>query len=284
MHGTWSSLLLVPCLMLICLLLILSGMRLQFGCAILESASRRSTPSGPPGGSPVGQANVKTLNRFCPQCEGPLCKRKFLFIVATGRSGSTSLMNMVSLIDGVFLYGENYGALRHLGQMQERFFSTLAAQGHDAPLLAERLLLHSQDWLWDFLTPPSFLNDWKQSVSIRGFKEIRWDATAFQFVRRTCPCSRFIFNYRLDKDAQSQSAFYKTRNASPESLSIFTQQMRQLLEETELPFLELPLENFTLSSFNRLAHWLGAECRFTNITHSNANGTYAESESSARCA
>ena len=171
MHGTWSSLLLVPCLMLICLLLILSGMRLQFGCAILESASRRSTPSGPPGGSPVGQANVKTLNRFCPQCEGPLCKRKFLFIVATGRSGSTSLMNMVSLIDGVFLYGENYGALRHLGQMQERFFSTLAAQGHDAPLLAERLLLHSQDWLWDFLTPPSFLNDWKQSVSIRGFKD-----------------------------------------------------------------------------------------------------------------
>ena len=43
-----------------------------------------------------------------------------------------------------------------------------------------------QDVVWEWLTPPTFQNDWKR-VEVRGFKEIRWNETMLQFIRR-CRC------------------------------------------------------------------------------------------------
>ncbi|OLP87068.1 hypothetical protein AK812_SmicGene31764 [Symbiodinium microadriaticum] len=219
--------------------------------------------------------------QWCPDCRGELCARKFLFIVATGRSGSSTLMNMVNQVPGIFLWGENHGALGGIAGMQERFLK--AAQDSSDARRAE-LLQSSQDVVWEWLTPPTFQNDWKR-VEVRGFKEIRWNETMVQFIRRSLPCSRLIFNFRLDVEAQSHSDFFKRKQRKPgaEALSTITDKAAALVARSGLPAFQLPLENFSAPEFTRLARWLGADCSFDKVYNTNTGGSMDAATTDARC-
>eukprot|EP00439_Symbiodinium_sp_Y106_P020957 s2737_g2.t1 len=162
--------------------------------------------------------------QWCPGCRGELCARKFLFIVATGRSGSSTLMNMVNQVPGIFL------------------------------------------------------------VEVRGFKEIRWNETMLQFIRRSLPCSRLIFNFRVD-EAQSHSNYFKRKQRKPgaEALANITDKAAALVAHSGLPFFQLALENFSAPEFTRLARWLGAECSFDKVYNTNSGGTLDASTTDARC-
>merc|ERR1712146_703269 len=53
-----------------------------------------------------------------------LCKRKFCFIISNGRSGSTSLLNMVNELPGYSLSGEHAGQFIAWYDLYKRFLST----------------------------------------------------------------------------------------------------------------------------------------------------------------
>ncbi|CAE7732125.1 unnamed protein product, partial [Symbiodinium sp. CCMP2456] len=192
-------------------------------------------------------------------------------------------MNMVNQVPGIFLWGENHGALGGIAGMQERFLEAAQAQGSSDARHVE-LLQNSQDVVWEWLTPPTFQNDWKR-VEVRGFKEIRWNETMVQFIRRSLPCSRLIFNFRLDLEAQSHSDFFKRKQRKPgaQALSTITDKAAALVAHSGLPAFQLPLENFSAPEFTRLARWLGAECSFDKVYNTNTGGSMDASTTDARC-
>jgi len=73
---------------------------------------------------PFNQTNPH-LDSWCPyaQCyNSPICtpcNRRFLFIIATGRSGSTTLLKMLNLLPNVRISGENYNELYFASQLIE---------------------------------------------------------------------------------------------------------------------------------------------------------------------
>jgi hypothetical protein len=53
-------------------------------------------------------ATRKPLNDWCTWCTNPVvCSNRFLFVLTTGRAGSTSIMNTLSTLPGVSVSGEN---------------------------------------------------------------------------------------------------------------------------------------------------------------------------------
>lgn len=209
---------------------------------------------------------VQFRKSYCPWCNSwdPLCKRAFLFVIATGRSGSTTILGMVNGIPGVFLSGENWNEASRLRQFYSSRGAIMAAR-HD-------YLVPLQDWVWE-TNRPRFR---ARPLALVGFKEIRWTVADVAFMRQVCPCSRFIVNTRRNVSQQASSAFYRSRTKNPiqdvlERNDTITHAISVIPSEQVYP---LSLEEFSVSTFNRLARWLGFSCRFQALIHSNANGSY----------
>ncbi|CAE7471517.1 unnamed protein product [Symbiodinium natans] len=254
----------------------------------MRSISRATSETGPASaGTNKLVRQPKDGSWWCPDCSGELCDRKFLFIVATGRSGSSTLLNMVNQVPGFFLWGENHGALGGLALMQQRFLEAAnqtcpGSAPLETPLRCSKLLRNARDVVWEWLAPPSFQSDWKR-VEVRGFKELRWNSTIFQFIRRSCPCSRLIFSFRLDLEAQTHSAFFKRSKKTKEDLLARMEATSALVAQSGLPVYSLALENFTAAEFTRLARWLGAPCTFDTVYNTNSGGHIDAATTQARC-
>jgi Sulfotransferase family len=223
-------------------------------------------------------------NPYCPWCRDPvLCARAFLFVVATGRSGSTTLMSMINSIPGFFIGGENGNQAATLKAMVDerrravemrckREHSADIASSSSCALLPRRAELKLiQDWIWVSNLPP---DNWSSTpTQVSGFKEIRWGPEEIEFIRAVCPCSRFIINTRKDKKAQSGSGMYAT--AAPQLLQTRisnTQTISRMLPRTQV--YRIVQEKMSVKSFNKLAAWLGAHCQFSSMTYANVNSSY----------
>lgn len=223
---------------------------------------------------------------WCPSCnDTELCSNKFLFIVGTGRSGSTTLMNMVNLVPHVYLYGEN-GMMfepmtldpNSLYYLSRKDFSPRVpgrdgAWLHPPPEVADRRSrIGFQSYMWTWLEPPATPG---RTVTIRGFKEIRWTAITLKTILHVCPCSRFISNFRLDLEAQHKSGWWV--NQPINHLRFRTERLLEMMQNLSAPTFEMPLEFFSVEKFNKLASWLGSNCTFTSVAHSDAApGTQTE--------
>jgi len=189
-------------------------------------------------------------NRFawCPdvKCKSPqqresiepdLCQQKWVFILSTGRSGSTSILETLNAISwprsdvNVRLRGEHDGAMTDMVNYVERVFSgenssnTFVFKPGQSYNLHQKLILYQIQRLFSDVNPPEpelrnrsssenagtenpMLID--RNRTILGFKEIRYnDDRHIHFLKAAFPCSRIIFNYRLDVLAQRKSGFYK---------------------------------------------------------------------------
>lgn len=185
---------------------------------------------------------------WCPdvQCKSPksrydiepdLCQQKWIFILSTGRSGSTSILETLNAISwprsdfSIRLRGEHEGAMTDMVNYLERvfteespdkMFSFKAGQSYN---LKQKMILYQIQRLFADINPPGpaahnisrsehaersnpmLGND---NHTILGFKEIRYnDNRHVHFIKAVFPCSRIIFNYRLDVVAQRESGFYK---------------------------------------------------------------------------
>ena len=89
-----------------------------------------------------------------------------------------------------------------------------------------------------------------------------------------------------DLEAQHESGSLANRSiGSIDQVRFRTEWRREMMQNLSAPTFEMPLELFSVEKFNKLASWLGANCTFTSVAHSNAaRGTQTqESSKQASC-
>lgn len=271
------------------------------GSSLLQTAMR-STPegdlqvlsavtSGPPEGKLFAALKNQTFDtffaylnatrghkRYCSLCSG---YPKWVLIAATGRSGSTTTLNMLQRIPGFHLAGENNGIM---SELRELYVKTREGLGFDqarhgsyghGPISEERILCALQQYVKALLGKP------KDPHPLRiGFKEASWNKETLDFASILFPCAQIVIQTRQDLLQQSHSAWWSERANALEDLQnktgILENWQRNHPENTFL----MHLEDFSVDRFNTLLGWLGVSgCHYTSVCHANANDGYEDASS-----
>mmetsp|Transcript_25428 Transcript_25428/g.31330 ORF Transcript_25428/g.31330 Transcript_25428/m.31330 type:complete len:386 (-) Transcript_25428:255-1412(-) len=184
-------------------------------------------------------------NSWCPQAtcyNSPMCtpcSRRFLFIIATGRSGSTTLLKMFNTLPNVRLSGENYNEFYRAYQLSSNLIVEHPKDFYDEEIASKGRFMHADVKVGPFLhnampigsmscvmqnlvhtlNPPAlhkedlpFYDEEKERNKILGAKMIRvpfmknWvPQEAADFLIDSFPCSRYIINMRSDVNSQVES-------------------------------------------------------------------------------
>mmetsp|Transcript_76536 Transcript_76536/g.221202 ORF Transcript_76536/g.221202 Transcript_76536/m.221202 type:complete len:427 (+) Transcript_76536:58-1338(+) len=231
-----------------------------------------------------------TREEWCPLCEDEaLCSKPFLFVVAVGRSGSTTMMNMVNFLPGISIWGENLLMPKYLRNIELHMntdwnqpsvpgrpgWPTASPHPHEN---ITRFRLGVQKMMWDLWAPPPRR---VRDSTVRGFKDIAWTPDLVSWIAEVVPCSRFIVNYRRDVTSQAHSGFWsrmqKAKNKSDgEMLDLVqdkTKAYRSFAAALGARAMEVALEDYSVETFNHLAQWLGSPCRYNHLIHLNPHGT-----------
>jgi len=237
-----------------------------------------------------------------PMCEP--CKRKFLIVIATGRSGSTTLTNMIDLLPGVRMAGENNGHLAYGLDAMKNLKSTesfrleskrevVGAWRHN-PIPKQSMACPIQNIFENMNPPPEKImnlrNGFDDTDEIIGFKTVQFhNAEDFgpshvestDFLIETFPCAKFVINIRGDIEAQRASwlkAFgtemdgeaIREYNRRLENVAAHLGQDRaRLIDMSEWS----RRDGSGLYVLNELIEWLGFEgCNYPSLMHSNKDG------------
>jgi len=230
--------------------------------------------------------DVVSLEDKCDPC----LDRRWLFVVATGRSGSTTLLDMLNAVPQILMAGENPFLLRQLD-----VFSTAHAARRrlePQPGASGGAWWHPAIDLTDEVCDIQELT--KDSIGLKavepptrayvGFKEIRFTADLVtRMADFVFPCAKFIFNYRLDLEAQSASQLkhFQGHSQSGHLLNLTDDlaAWQNSSEEHKSKAFSLPLEHFDVDHFNDLLTWLGITgCNYTKVLHANNGGYNAPSK------
>mmetsp|Transcript_2075 Transcript_2075/g.3770 ORF Transcript_2075/g.3770 Transcript_2075/m.3770 type:complete len:358 (-) Transcript_2075:1014-2087(-) len=238
------------------------------------------------------------------------CNRRYLFILATGRSASTTLLKMLNYLPNVRLSGENlnllYVASKIISNFKGEKVAHLLDQNFDR---VEGAYLHNAippqvmscpiQQVINTLNPPPQKVQKEVNLTghpsieeydrdrILGVKTIRfhkgeWSiGEASQFLKQNFPCSRVVVNIR--SDIQSQLKSLNSTFSSAQNYvkgAEFIKGMNDFLVgvEEELGIEMARLIDMTewtknVEILNDLIHWLGyRDCRYANIVHENTNG------------
>lgn len=237
----------------------------------------------------VSHSDKYAYNDWCLNCTDKLlCSNKFLFIITIGRSGSTSLLNMVNSISGIYLGGEIgdilysliniYNVVQKLPQKENKKYQSIGSWQH-VSIKKSDLYYHLQEIVKCINPPP--INGVENTV-IRGFKELRWDGENLHIIKKIFPCSRIIFNYRKNHQLQYKSLsnkkgfeYYGDMLNINDTIDIIIKKESMILKnlgDIGLPYYLMALEDFGIDKFNNLALWLGADCKYNKTNHSNNKG------------
>ena len=203
---------------------------------------------------------------------------KFIFVVATGRSGSTTILSLLNGLPEVYVAGENYGIWQviwrsYLELNRRRNLLTLqysAAWQHTETQNKSIMFDGFRLVLFGSIHPPA-------SAVFVGFKEIRWawrySLLDVDFLFDVFPCARVILNYRDNITAQHQSAFHRStslRQLVKKNRALFNAHLRH----RETSFLISTEELLYVSKVDRLFQWLNfSHCRAIHIPNHNSNGS-----------
>jgi len=259
--------------------------------------------------------NTNPNTEWCPIAvchNSPLCapcNRRYIIILAHGRSGSTTLLSMFNKLPGVRLSGENYGLLNqaaklifNLREHPDVFADDKAeVEGpfrHNA-IPSGTMSCVVQDLMYT-LDPPSLDYDGHQQTSssvvdedhntIVGLKTIRlynpnfWDVQkAVSFLKEAFPCARYIISKRSNLESAAlsyQKAFQW--NSPLEELEGYIERETQFLESvadelgTDIAqVVDVDDWKSNVGILNMLLIWLGFKgCGFDTILHDNRDQGY----------
>ena len=250
---------------------------------------------------------------WCPYAEcdnSPTCtpcNRRFLFIIATGRSGSTTLLKMFNQLPNVRLSGENYNVLYHAANIyraiknSNQFFNeeTIkngrymhksveegAFQHNAMPIGSFSCVMQS---LVDFVNPPSTapedlpLDHKAEAKNILGMKVIRlqqsdWSALhAKKFLVQSFPCARFIINIRSNTYEQGESVISAFKDSDLDAAvnkievqTSFLEELAGRLGGKRAKLIDMEDWKDDVSVLNDVVNWLGFEgCEFNYVLHEN---------------
>jgi hypothetical protein len=196
----------------------------------------------------------------------PLCGTNSLFIISTGRTGSTTILHALNLVPGIHMIGET------------GLISSIRVLYQDSAGSLDRIrnitILQELQHLYWLLNCPSQSHQ-DQRNAILGGKEVHVSPRDIFFLKELFPCSRFIFSLRRNSQTQSRSAFHKNRGFSASSLSTKNAYLRRLHDTWAPDTFLMDLEDFSPPLFDALLRWLGIhDCSYTSIGQFNMNNTY----------
>lgn len=248
---------------------------------------------------------------WCPfaKCyNSPLCtpcNRRHLLIIATGRSGSTSLLKMMNYLPGVRLSGENMNELFEAFQLEKnlkgsKHHNILSNENEitEGAFIHNSIPRNSMACAIQHITsvinpPPKYIQEHDNIRSIRkydsntimGLKTIRFhqgywsvkDAT--EFLQRNFPCSRILINVRSDFESQSLSLTSNLnikKGKEKEKLkqaNEFLKNLANSLGEDMSRLLDMDEWANDVKIINEILVWLGfKDCAFNSTLHENING------------
>lgn len=185
--------------------------------------------------------------------------RQWIFIWATGRSGSTTILDMLNSVPCVSLSGENGDFIREMMQLDRTTRNLNGRKGAWLTDIDDAMLVSAQKSWIGALT--------RRHANYSGFKEIRTES--IPFIKNLFPQAFHIFNYRKNHSLQLQSEFQ--RSSSDSDLIFQETSIRKLLRTERV--IEFPLEEFSVERFNFLLRWIGIRrYRFARVLHSNDGG------------
>ena len=213
-----------------------------------------------------------------------------------GRTGSTTVLNMVNAHPAFGLAGENGGQLETAMQL----YTTAANQqeGSHAWLRGD---VHPYDLLCDLagwfehVTPPALAaaqvsrsvgpssgsSGSERARTVRGFKEIRWgktDASALRFLNALFPCHRLVFSERTgDWDSK-----FNDGDKSEARLDHYRAYAKQQPAWHNW-WIKLAPDGFDLESFNGMLQWFGepkSGCHFDHVDTANINQSFHKGKGS----
>lgn len=214
---------------------------------------------------------------WCPgQCANitlkTLCDRNYLFIISTGRSGSTTLLKSLKMIQGIGIIGET----NILPELENMFDSAVAIRSNRGLFADEYAILARLQRIYNILLGDDVNSLQTQAPYFFGSKEVHVPADTLPFIRRLFPCSRFIVNVRRNVQKQAQSAFHKLAGATPKELRRETASLLRAKERMPLISYTVALEDFGARAFDDVIRWLGYRgCHYDVIGHYNYNGSYS---------
>jgi len=224
---------------------------------------------------------------WCPQIRQPLSA---VFILASGRSGSTSVLYMINQIPGFYLRGENGGALyRKLnstvsdligsGEGKPKVMETKSAAWlHPDHLNKQCMITSMKDLVVGFLNPPL-------DASTVGFKELAgsildWhgDLVGPDMMAELFPDANFILNYRRNESAWFDSGFWTRKKRDQYKRTVDGMlSFRERIGDART--FVLHTEDMTVDRFNEMLTWLGIQnCEYNAVLRLNEGGTMTSME------
>jgi hypothetical protein len=214
-----------------------------------------------------------------------LCRHKFTFIISPGgRTGSTTLLNMLDQLPGYHLNGEQRNTWLELDEVYKNIKNVEGMESGGPfkhPELNEKLLL---------CTMQEFIHIWSPEYNLEiggtyGFKSVRiHNDTYFNFMREVFPCANFVLNTR-DPAAQTESVrkLWSSKVPYEEVLAQHTK-LHDLFHKWHSLYPDntymMNAEDFgDHSKWNALFEWLGYEhCKVKEVLHVNQYHLYEKDE------
>jgi len=244
----------------------------------------------------------RTAAQACDLFAPPL-----VIVVATGRSGSTSLLSLLRDVPGAEFFGENAGISHALWDLWERLRMAREFTEQEACLPSRPLerndtsgcLLFRPTWLHGgrpeserllslFREMVYALLSWPcgQDVSLIGWKEIRWAPRYgdVKFLVRLFPCIKVVINYRHDVTGQLRSGFWALDTTNQTIARGRLEASNKLMDELHAYLGPERSRLLTMGQLNditalqQLVDWLGLrrKCTVLRPPHVNHRGSAAD--------
>lgn len=250
---------------------------------------------------PIRKPSVNSTRRhWCPKahcrqqrlCD--TCSRRFLIVIAQGRSASTSLIEMLDLLPNVRMGGENdrlitrfYEVKLALDKTPYNWDNRGSAWKHN-PVEPEDWVCAGQTLMETIYPPKKGESD---DNVILGFKTIRFAVSEnvyFNVTRNVdiyktmFPCARFLFNIRSDVSALASSRQKAFSGGDVEALENNSKREILMLQQAANLFGEqafvLDSSKWTknITRLNDAVSWLGFHdtCHFDSLLEFNTAGSY----------
>lgn len=224
----------------------------------------------------VGEKVTSTADT-CNLCVG---EQRWAFVLSSGRTGSTSILEMLNAIPGFYIAGENFGLLQHVQELyQNDDMQILMAGGNYSTASFYHLPISSNDVrcaLQSYVK--AMIGGFDPSTtSVIGFKEIRHHtAEELDFFLELFPCARIVINTRADTEALQESQNHTFEDVpNQEELQAVTDVLENWQAAHRKEAFLMRLEDFSLKRFNEMLAWLGvANCQYTSIAEDNTQFGY----------
>ncbi|CAK9082518.1 Uncharacterized protein SCF082_LOCUS39216, partial [Durusdinium trenchii] len=204
-----------------------------------------------------------------------------VWVVSAGRSGSTTLLEMLNQIPGYEIMGENqgmWGSLFDLAEQRKKMVKKYEASAEYLMYRQSEQRNMSQLRCAFQLRVLGEINP-DSNAEVVGFKEIRWDFERglgdLKLLMEVFPCSMALLSYRRNLKAEAQSR-HESLGAFPESnLRRDNEAMLGLHRAMPKRTFLMAVEDFSVAFFNQMLDFLGKkDCRYTDVLHDNAGSSY----------